>query len=609
MVPFGYYRFLNSPIHTDIRVVPGDLVQEEEPGSWDVSSFVVPPVVAGMEDDQVGAVEILLQPIAGYQESSLLGSNRGREQGAEGEEQTDARHVDHPGSWGRRLREPRDLTSNISPHTTESNLATLWQRIFSRCIDMTLLIIIVSVLFGSFKSLFPDWAYILSRFPEQAIIYIAFFIYLVLFEMIPTIYFGQSPGKKCIGIKVVSGDHIHNGVFVAFFRLLLKYTISTGTLFLGGLWILFNKKRKSWHDFIVKTTVEKVTKKNRPNMQWRSFFKTIFGRIVSISLLIIILFFIFAAIGGWGRQKTHWIAIAEALKSQGQFSESLDEYNQLIQKYPEFGKSYQMRGALYIEAYGDIENAISDYDTAISLNSRDQSALQGIIQLYLTKTKMLNHKVPNTSQYSQSKSGQSVEFIYPDKPQSYNSPKDKSSNNFQNKEHSYLIKTPKNKRSAYVKPLKIGNILPLHLEGQSPAQTIQKIRTKTKDHILKSLKVDPNNDQLRELAKAIDPTVKLPPKQPCFIVTAACEDRNAYEVKTMCDFRDQILCKTALGRKVISIYYAYGYSLTSPIRRFTLLRVFTRIGLQPIVLSAWLLLNLKIVFLIKFFYLSLTIPD
>jgi uncharacterized RDD family membrane protein YckC len=65
---------------------------------------------------------------------------------------------------------------------------------------------------------------------------------------------GFTPGKALLGLKVVRKD----GKNLSFFRSLLRffcYWISAIPLFLGFFWVLWDPKRKGWHDKIAGTQV------------------------------------------------------------------------------------------------------------------------------------------------------------------------------------------------------------------------------------------------------------------------------------------------------------------------------------------------------------------
>ncbi len=65
---------------------------------------------------------------------------------------------------------------------------------------------------------------------------------------------GFTPGKALLGLKVVRKD----GKKLSFFRSLIRffsYWISAIPLFLGFFWVLWDPKRRGWHDKIAGTQV------------------------------------------------------------------------------------------------------------------------------------------------------------------------------------------------------------------------------------------------------------------------------------------------------------------------------------------------------------------
>jgi uncharacterized RDD family membrane protein YckC len=71
---------------------------------------------------------------------------------------------------------------------------------------------------------------------------------------------GYTPGKAILGIKVMK----MNGAKLSFGRSLLRffcYWISAIPIFLGFLWVLWDPKRRAWHDKIAGTQVLYIPKK------------------------------------------------------------------------------------------------------------------------------------------------------------------------------------------------------------------------------------------------------------------------------------------------------------------------------------------------------------
>lgn len=71
---------------------------------------------------------------------------------------------------------------------------------------------------------------------------------------------GQTPGKMAFSIKVVNAQGDRPGLGGAALREVLGKLISTIGLFLGFLWIAWDREKQGWHDKIASTHVVKVVK-------------------------------------------------------------------------------------------------------------------------------------------------------------------------------------------------------------------------------------------------------------------------------------------------------------------------------------------------------------
>ena len=89
------------------------------------------------------------------------------------------------------------------------------------------------------------------------------FTYAVSLLVIPIVYWtfltmemGATPGKKMMGLRIVTAAHTTD---LTFQQLVLRETIgrwiSILPLFLGYLWVSWDKERKTFHDMIAKTRV------------------------------------------------------------------------------------------------------------------------------------------------------------------------------------------------------------------------------------------------------------------------------------------------------------------------------------------------------------------
>lgn len=87
------------------------------------------------------------------------------------------------------------------------------------------------------------------------------FILILVWDIGYFVYFwsssGQTPGKMIMGIKVVSVDGGPVSVGKAIVRL-IGYAISGIVIYLGFLWIIWDKEKQGWHDKIASTYVVKT---------------------------------------------------------------------------------------------------------------------------------------------------------------------------------------------------------------------------------------------------------------------------------------------------------------------------------------------------------------
>ena len=93
--------------------------------------------------------------------------------------------------------------------------------------------------------------------PILSMIYMAaWFAILILYDIIFIKKYNATPGKMIMGIKVVKADKSKITWGNAILRWLI-YKLGSGwwVLFLGALWIIWDKKKQGWHDKAAKTIV------------------------------------------------------------------------------------------------------------------------------------------------------------------------------------------------------------------------------------------------------------------------------------------------------------------------------------------------------------------
>ncbi len=95
---------------------------------------------------------------------------------------------------------------------------------------------------------------------------------------------------------------------------------------------------------------------------------------------------------------------------------------------------------------------------------------------------------------------------------------------------------------------------------------------------------------------AVDAIIKILDKSSgsrCFIATAAFENPMAREVQMLCQFRDQILVKTKLGRIFVNFYYKTSPSIAEILDQSSTLKYVTRFILRAVASSLNFIFNLK----------------
>jgi len=138
-----------------------------------------------------------------------------------------------------------------------SNYAGFWRRLSANIIDGLILTIII-VGFGSEVGLklLPTNTKESSDGLVKIIQLIISFVYSVLFWVN---YDGSTPGKRFLGIKIVKEDGQKIDYPMAIVRY-VGYWISSIPLFLGFFWLIWDKKKQTWHDKLAKTVVVKTDK-------------------------------------------------------------------------------------------------------------------------------------------------------------------------------------------------------------------------------------------------------------------------------------------------------------------------------------------------------------
>lgn len=122
--------------------------------------------------------------------------------------------------------------------------AGFWRRFGAAFIDGVIVAVVISVLFAALRG--PGYAIGL-------LLSIAYFVY---FEGGPT---GQTIGKRALGIRVIgfdTGGPIGYGR--AFIRWIGRY-VSAIVIYIGYLWMLWDREKQCWHDKFANDVVVPVS--------------------------------------------------------------------------------------------------------------------------------------------------------------------------------------------------------------------------------------------------------------------------------------------------------------------------------------------------------------
>ncbi len=121
--------------------------------------------------------------------------------------------------------------------------AGFWRRLGAALLDGILVGVLVGVLLAALKG------------PGYALGLLLGAAYFVYFEGGPT---GQTLGKRALGIRVVSFD---TGGPIGYGRAFIRWIgrIVSSLLYIGYLWMLFDKEKQCWHDKFASDVVVPVS--------------------------------------------------------------------------------------------------------------------------------------------------------------------------------------------------------------------------------------------------------------------------------------------------------------------------------------------------------------
>jgi len=144
----------------------------------------------------------------------------------------------------------------------EFKYASFWRRLFASSIDSFILMAIgmgISSALGrdpfNFKEIFET---IEAGTPVNTLTTLDYALTLFISAFFILFFWvkhnGQTPGKKALHIKIIKEDGSALDGGTAIIRY-LSYFVSSIALFLGCIWVIFDKRKQAWHDKIAKTLV------------------------------------------------------------------------------------------------------------------------------------------------------------------------------------------------------------------------------------------------------------------------------------------------------------------------------------------------------------------
>lgn len=137
---------------------------------------------------------------------------------------------------------------------SEQEYAGFWVRVGAAIIDSILLLIVISPLMTSIYGMqyWTSQSYVLG-FWDVILNYLLPAIVVIIFW----IYRSATPGKMMLKLTIVdakTGGHPSKGQYIGRY---LAYYVSAIPLFLGLIWVGFDKRKQGWHDMLAGTLVVK----------------------------------------------------------------------------------------------------------------------------------------------------------------------------------------------------------------------------------------------------------------------------------------------------------------------------------------------------------------
>jgi len=141
--------------------------------------------------------------------------------------------------------------------------AGFWTRFFAAFIDGVVVNVLLSIVFGLIGLSGVDSETITDA--EKWILLkkigVIFFAVTVLYQYLPLVLWGQTLGKKILGIRVINGDFTPKlTILKVLFRETVGKLLSAITIYFGFIMAGITKEKRALHDLIVDTRVVKYRK-------------------------------------------------------------------------------------------------------------------------------------------------------------------------------------------------------------------------------------------------------------------------------------------------------------------------------------------------------------
>lgn len=148
---------------------------------------------------------------------------------------------------------------------TEEHFGGFWRRAVAYGIDKTILQIFFIILFVAGLLIQgvgqPVWHWMEMDLYESLVESGVIWIYYLMVLFLDMIYFtwfhgsiGQTPGKMLMRLRIVQATGEPMTFGLAFLRW-VGYLISTLAVYLGFIWIAFDRRKQGWHDKVAGTIV------------------------------------------------------------------------------------------------------------------------------------------------------------------------------------------------------------------------------------------------------------------------------------------------------------------------------------------------------------------